>query len=55
MSVFLCPWLALSLGRYSYTGTRQCGQYLVKRGGLQNVPGSGILMAGRTGVDCWAL
>src|SRR5215471_15737719 len=28
MSVCLCPWLALSLGRDSYTGSRKCGQYL---------------------------
>jgi len=39
MSVCLCPWLALSLGRDSYTGSRECGQYLDKRECLQNVPG----------------
>jgi hypothetical protein len=44
--------LALSLGRDSYTGSRERGQYLDQRECLQNVPGSGILMAGRTGVDC---
>jgi hypothetical protein len=46
------PMVAVSLGRYSYTGTRLCGQYLDKRECLQNVPGSGILMTERTGVDC---
>ena len=47
MAVCLCPWSALSLGRDSYTGTRLCGQYLDKREGLRNVPGSDILMARR--------
>ena len=35
MSVYLCPWLALSLGRDSYTGNRTYGQYLDKRERLQ--------------------
>jgi len=47
MSIYLCPWLALSLGRYSYTGTHECGQYPDKRECRQNVPGPGVLMAGR--------
>src|SRR5262249_20322115 len=51
MSVCLCPCLAVSLGRDSYTGSHACGQYLDKCEGLQDVPGCGILMAGRTDVD----
>ena len=35
MSVCLCPWLALSLGRDSYTDNRACGQYRDKRECLQ--------------------